>query len=379
MKIHRRAMVSGILLMVFAAAGMAAQEAPLQLAMPGTAGPFTVFDESKGISKGGTLVHFREDSSGAVWMYSQKGVWRFNGTTFEKQDSRGAANLKKINDMSCDKAGNVWLDTNDGLVVHTSSGEWKNIDKNASFASPVFRNREGVGYESIWSKTEEGRRGVGVYKTERVTDQIINNLLTTTIYWHNETNRISSPDAEDLSLGTSISDWKSSFECVTRSGAVWNALYNRNTGQGKLLIRSSETAKIFPGIGEGDAWEDKWITDMHEDPQGRMWISYGEMFVMGKKDGGVFVIDSLTGQVTNIPMGDKKDYVCNIFSDSSGTLWFSALHGLDGRMLQRDGNSWRVIFDSDSEMRVTSVFEDSHHNLWMGTTPWGWVIKYKKD
>jgi ligand-binding sensor domain-containing protein len=112
-----------------------------------------------------------EDSRGAIWLMTRsKGMWRFNGTGFEritKMDGRGTDLLENNQAMMEDRGGNMWFGGGEGESVESNGGIWRYDGKNFT----NFTIKDGLGDYSVWSMLEDragnvwvGTRNTGLYK-----------------------------------------------------------------------------------------------------------------------------------------------------------------------------------------------------------------------
>lgn len=102
------------------------------------------------------------------------------------------------------------------------------------------------------------------------------------------------------------------------------------------------------------------VTRISYGADGRVWLS-----TMGE---GVFSYDRTTRKLSQYPAPAKihDDYVNSVLEDSAGNIWCTSRTGLSKYNPSQDRFVY-VPTDDNAGIYATSVFEDSRHNIWIGT------------
>jgi signal transduction histidine kinase/ligand-binding sensor domain-containing protein/ActR/RegA family two-component response regulator len=301
------------------------------------------------------VTDFLQDDQGFLWLATQDGLNRYDGTDFRifKEDPTAANSLRGNLVASMEKAptGEIWIGTNDGGLnrYDPRTGQFTafpNDPQNPNSLSEdavtaVDVDASGV----VWA----GTANRGLNRLDPGTGQV--------------TRYLADP-ANPGALSTN------NILCVLahEDGSVWVG-----TGGGGLerLDPASGTFQHYPSDpSDPQRLGDAWIQTLHLDRQGTLWV--------GTFTGGLHRLDTETGRFTRYAhdpedassMGHNS--VAAVFEDGSGRLWAGTqgggLHVLDretGRFIHyRNDASDPSSLSNDN---VISIFEDSSGMLWFGT------------
>lgn len=281
------------------------------------------------------------------------GKWRYFSTS-------DGLNSKKIEAVTQDRYGNLWVGTDEGLQKFSSERPWPtfiheriltlftdgqdiiwvgtesglhSVDKNGVTSYPfpdkkkrkvysIWRSSEG----EIWCGTDDG---VWVLKEEKWTRSkgLPQGVKVFSIC---STNKTPLAGTEGALYGFTNGKWRSfSVPVLPKDAAVSSILVTRNgdiwlgTDRGVVLHATEgdwEKPIRLVGIPSGPG---KWkVRKMLEDDDGSIWVAtdgYGVYHLRNSK-----VVDHLTSST-----GLSASYVKDILKDSEGGLWFATAAGLD--------------------------------------------------
>jgi len=312
---------------------------------------FVQYDRDDGLSQS-AVNQIAQDSSGLMWFATESGLNRFDGYEFtiyrRIRGDPGTMPNDFITDIAVDAAGDLWIVTDGGGLVHQRGSPheldvYRNDPANAgSLANDNLRRVVADPRGWIWVGTMRH----GLSRLDPVSGQIAS-------YRHDADNDASLSDDRVYAL------W------LDADGIVW-------IGTGGGLDR------LDPGSGEirrhaldFDATDR--VLAIRRDGHGDLWI--------GTAQQGLARINDTDGTLQKF-RHDKtdtgslsSDRVEVIYEDSAGRLWVGTNNGLN---LLNEGRSSFTRYQNDptdptslSDSYVVSIFEDRGGVLWFGTKTGG--------
>jgi signal transduction histidine kinase/ligand-binding sensor domain-containing protein/DNA-binding response OmpR family regulator len=261
-----------------------------------------------------------QTSDGYLWLGTQEGLVRFDGTRFAVFD-RSNTPAFKGNDVSAllqARDGTLWVATINGLVSYRGDVFRGHLSKRLSGLA-----EDGDG--AIWIGTSG--EGALRLKDGRVMAFTTKDGL-----------------ADNVVLGITR----------TRDGALWFAT---NGGLSRFKDGRFTTYTVADGLA------DNGPRSVYEDGDGSLWIA-------SAKGLSHFAAGRFTNYTT--AQGLSENAIRTVLRDSDGALWV----GTEGGGLNRWANgrftSARLQDGFPSDF-VSSLFEDREHNLWVGTLSNGLV------
>lgn len=102
------------------------------------------------------------------------------------------------------------------------------------------------------------------------------------------------------------------------------------------------------------------VYDVYKDAEGKVWLSTFSdgVSILDFSDRGFQTIQ----HEKNNPNSLSRDIVCDILEDSNGILWFATNNDLC--FWNRKTNQWKKVLN---ETNVLTLYEDSRHDIWVGT------------
>jgi len=339
------------------AAAQSPQELPTSLAA------LTLY--SQGISFGhvppdaglsqSVVTDFLQDDQGFLWLATQDGLNRYDGTGFTifKEDPAATNSLRGNFVASLDKApsGEIWIGTADGGLnrYDPRTGQFTpflNDPQNANSLSEdsvVAVDVDSAGI--VWAGT--GNRGLN--RLDPRTGQV--------------TRYLSEPSNPD-----SLSTDNILAVLCDANGFVWVG-----TGGGGL-DRLDPTAGSFRHYrndpDDPQSLSDAFVQTLYLDREGTLWV--------GTFTGGLNRLELESGHFTRFvhdtadPASLSHNSVASVFEDRAGQLWVGTVGGGLHLLERRTGRFTHYQNDpgeptSLSNNSVMSIFEDSSGMLWFGT------------
>jgi ligand-binding sensor domain-containing protein/signal transduction histidine kinase len=316
----------------------------------------------------------------------------------------------QIRSMIQDKAGNLWLGTDDGLTKYDGkyfSHYSTDQGLNNNLILSVFQDNK----ENLWF----GSYGGGVTKFD---GKYLTEFTVSEGFSNNVVNCIFEDNSDNLWFGTNGGvtkyDGKYFTNFTTKEGLCHNDVRSvLQDDSGRIWISTNGggisvfDGKSFSNYSEKEGLIQNFITILCKDKKGNIWL--------GSASKGVMKFDGAAFSVYSEKEGLGNNYIRSIVPDNNGSLWFGSsaggLSNFDGTyftnyteseglttntirssLIDRNGNIWLgtrggglARFDGNlfthftsneglSHSRVMCILEDTPDNLWIGTYG-GYVTK----
>ncbi|MET0626262.1 MAG: two-component regulator propeller domain-containing protein [Pyrinomonadaceae bacterium] len=266
-----------------------------------------------------------QDFEGYVWVATEEGVARFDGTgfvVFDKQNTPGLRSNDVRSLLATEKGNVLWASTAGGLARRVG-GEWETLTTEQGLAGndvvAAYEARNG----SVWVATSSGlsrlREGV----------------------WTSYTTRDGLPDDDVQAVAEDFSD---------AGGAMWVGTAAGLSRFAEEKFTNFTTADGLPG----------GVSTIERDRRGGLWL--------GTSAGLSFYKD---GRFTNYTTRDglPDDRVISLRATRDGGLWVGTAAGA---ALMRDGRFERFAEgDPLADGIVLAICEDREGSLWLGTESGG--------
>jgi len=388
--------------------------------------PFYPYTTNSGLSQN-SVTSIAQDSFGFLWIATQDGLNRFDGTNFKKYSSYFEdvtnENFSRLGKVFVDSLNKVWLITSDGVISQYDWDEEKikeithledasNIIHHSRDQYLVSSYTKGL-YLFLQDKSELQPliSNIGVYNilkdaellllgtSKGVVKYDINKAESISLFSSLNNNHISDLQwTEDGSLiistfadGVFVSHDMVQVERlngipqhlrvqdihIARDNSIWIATYS----DGLYKIKDEKVEHYFhqPPLQNKINYND--ILCIYEDYQSNLLI--------GTDGGGFSILNKLRKpikSVTNadLPVGITVDVPRAISTDRQGNIWVGT-SGKGLTQLHRDGASHRHYSTSQSlpyyisNNRIMSLCHDQADNLWIGTQEGGLLLKRENE
>lgn len=353
---------------------------------------FTNYTSSHGLVEN-RINNIMEDKAGILWVSTNSGVNKFNGTTFSN-----FGNFKDVKHILEDREGNFWFAT------------WNGLYKYAGDSIIQFSESDGLTTKKV-TVIDEDKNGTIWVGTDEGLFAYNDHLLQT----NNSTEDISAGDVKRFTRIKSI-DKNINSLCIDKNNNVWcgtldgyvkydgvnttnypfASAYFRSAYEDRLGniwldggkdgmsyydVHSNSIIKVFPNLVSGNT--------LTEDASGNIWFGTGATGVV-KYSGSAFkqisiasirsVLEDNNGDIWfagyNAVSRFNGEYFTNygistgiwcLFKDKSGSIWMGSADG-EG-LLKLENN--KLTFYSDYNGLINNspqfITQDSKGNLWIGT------------
>jgi len=309
---------------------------------------FSAWSIEQGLSQSVVNCIF-QDSKGYIWVGTQHGLNKFNGSTFEiftynPKDSGSIPN-NWIYSVDEDKNGNLWIVTKNGLSQFIRNGKrFHRMRLNSGFQ----KNIQDFAYDAIIS-----RKG-----------KLIINMTPVLAFYDPETKKCTYYNSR-MEYDGSVKDNQIPL-LEDASGLIWMgstkglACFDPETGKFTQYLHQPENPNTISNNN---------ITALLEDKNSNIWIGTAiGLNVLNKSDGNIKRFCHQPGN----PFSLSNNFIRAITEDRSGNIWIGTegggLNKLTGPMT---GSPVFEAFTSErnglSHNIVNALFIDKSENLWIGT------------
>lgn len=265
-----------------------------------------------------TVYRIVQSRDGYLWLATQQGLSRFDGTLFKNFDRHNTPEMTGNEVMSLYESSNgtLWAGMVDGSLLSYRDGQFSRLSHPALesyWINDIKEDRVG----NLWLGSIKGLAMLAPGSTEIV--MVLPNL------WINQL-------------------------LITRDGSLWIAT------NGSGVIRKNQ--ELVTTWTNSNGLSDKDITCLAEDDQGGLWLGTRNHGLMRLKNENIEVFDA------------RKDLphpgIRSLLFDRDGNLWI----GTSARGLVRyDGQKFSTYSSKHvlSQSLVVSMLEDNEGHLWAGT------------
>lgn len=353
-----------------------------------------------------TVMDILEDAAGRIIIATQKGIYLADeqtgrtGPLFPQQHPGAGIMRQQINDLHIDPQGNLWIGTDDGLVVYDpGTKEMIRIQagrSNTSLSNDdircIYQDQAGA----IWVGTYNGLNKIDQsparfthyshdpQNTQGLSDDIIYAIVEDRdgMVWLGTYDGINKFDRQKDVTSVfrhqpgnqeSLSSNKIRGMVFSEPGVLWAG--TENGGLNRLNAKTGKVSRFYHDPADSLSISDNFIVSMLCDSKGRIWAGTAA---------GADLVDSRTGAVSRLvhppySLSFRDHYICSVYEDRSGYFWLGTLQGLHRISPDLRG---LVVFDHEPANpnsmcpnRVFATFEDRKGIFWFGTMGGG-LVRY---
>lgn len=359
---------------------------------------FYLLDVESGLSNDG-INSIVQDSLGFIWIGTQEGLDRYDGThftVFKKDDFQKRKNLSHniIHEIGVIEEGKLLIATPEGFNIYDSKIEtFKTLTtSNGLLDNNISCFKYGTNKELILGVYGKGLQIIDkhnksiFYKNnpDKISSLSSNEIISMvqqsdSILWigtkNNGLNKINlkTKKVTRVSLGNNKSG--NSLEITALSiGKIGNLWVGSNEGLYMITI-AGDILQLKKSLAEGKGLSDNKILCFEEDGYGKLWI--------GTRNGGlnIITISDFLNQTPNfsvrwyLPKDDGSSVfnrtVSALKMDWNGNMWIGTSTGLN--YVKPEGEPIKLLRKNGSKTeslghdRIGSLSESSDGNIWVGT------------
>ena len=291
-----------------------------------------------------------EDRAGNLWLGTEAGLILFDRRVRDFIHYSDKAQLSAVQPVKAvfeDAQGDLWLGTDNGLQLFERENETFTTYRH------LTGNEDSLSHDGVISLSQDrtGVLWIGTYGGGlNFLDPHKSNFQH---YTHDPT------DPYSLSGNNIFSFWEDRTEIIwvgTRRGL--NS-FDRNSGRFSVYKhKANDPGSLSQNV----------IRAVREDRQGRLWV--------GTESAGLNRMDRRNGRFTRFPQsqdspdGPASSQIRVLYEDRQGVMWVGTLGGMS-RYREQDGFKTYISDANDpyslSHNRVYAIFEDLFGRFWVGT------------
>ena len=328
---------------------------------------FVTFAAEDGLA-GDEVTAMLHDQAGRLWLATDGGVSRLDGTRFETVP--GLEALRDINSIFQDRNGTLWFgSTYDGLTRYgsdgirtftTTDGLPTDVDRDGRIRyvlEGIAEAEDGLWFGSCCGVSRFDDDSFQTFTPAEglvsvpVRDVHVDSDSDLWIATHGGVSRFDGEDFHNYRSADGLPQSQTSVLLEDRTGNLWVS-----TGGGLARF----VGRQFLNFTTDEALMSGGVMSVGQDDSGTMW--FGAWEGMSRFDGRRFITsDSLA----------VAHQTWEIFEDSRGRLWFGGFQGQPLRYMDGGELSTFRLPDGSPLRDVRTIVEDSTGNLWFGGLGWG--------
>ena len=321
------------------------------------------WDRTHGLPQN-TVWSIAQSPEGFLWLATQEGIVRFDGTRFKVFDTRNTP-MMRSNDITAvmsDRSGAVWIATRGGGLLRYENGGFRAFTRTDGLLSDtlttLLQDRDG----SIWIGSESGglnRLRNGEFESWTTAQGLAAPSITAMaqaadgslwIGTEEGLNVMRNGRIETIRLehaNPSARDIRSLH--ATDDGTVWAG------ARGALWRFKGNTRQLY---GKSDGLPSTFVTAVRQDRTGTLWI--------GTWGGGLARLRGGRFEPVNIVPAEAVAETVALFEDASGTLWVGTGAGGFSRLTPAAVATFSAP-EGLSTKTALAILADRDGSLWAGT------------
>lgn len=343
-----------------------------------------------------------QSPDGYLWIGTNGGVIRFNGSEFHPLPLRENANLpsQQVHAMLMDRAGRLWLGMERGPLVriekdssHLFNASDGLPDKRVGNICEDLQGRIWANYsggvvriegDKITRFTKKHRIPVGQHSS--VVCDTDGQLWMASNRWlgrldekgHHRFRKFKSAPlriapsrqsglwvVDESALLFLKGEGKNTHIVDLPAETSVNTIFEDRLGAVWIGTQKNGLLRVFEKHLEKIPTSHPWITCIQEDQEGNIWT--------GTKGGGLNLIRTRTASLIDQSVGLPFSSVRSISCDSRGQTWATSL---DGQLGYKESGKWQLFTDLPDGVFCQCLSSDASGTIWIGTKKHG-VFKLK--
>ncbi|MFI5149474.1 MAG: two-component regulator propeller domain-containing protein [Bacteroidia bacterium] len=320
------------------------------------------------------IISVVQDLQGTIWITTEVGLWKFDGSEFKNINLGKDVNANKTGCLYKDQEQNVWIGTHSGMFRYRSS-DFVTYGQNDGLTSPHISQLSRDRYGNLWVSTQGG--GLHIYRDNRFysytqSDGLPSNNIYAAIEACDGTMYIGTDHGYCTCAPVSKPGMKPLFKIPPkekrlrsdtndivyqdRKGGIWFG----HQGGVSLLKNGITTWMPLPSAGK-----DLTAYYFMEDQKGDLWI--------GTYQGGLFRYDGAKFISMNASLGMNGETYLAMLQDKEGIYYFGTFEGvyMYDPARRYDKTNALVRFSEidglSSDLVYLMAFDDEEESIWIGT------------
>jgi len=321
---------------------------------------FVVFDKDNTPQfKSNDIRALLEDRTGALWISTSYGLVKRQGGAFTSFTTAEGLPDNSIGPLAEGPDGTIWIATAGGLAryVNNSIGAFAagELGKNDNIQT-LFQDRSGV----LWIGSANGLSTLKDNQTieSPARQELMGRNVSAVaqdkngrLWFGTNSGLVSFEGTRSTTYTTAngLPDDHVNFLAADREGCVW---IGTSGGLARLRVDAQPSVTVFEGLSSN------LILSIFEDREGSLWV--------GTESGGLNLLRDKKFTTFTTKQGLASDLVKSIYQDKSGAVWIGTNGG--GLSVLRNGTFQSYTTkDGLSSNVVLSLYGDDKGTLWIGT------------
>ncbi|MBI9065779.1 MAG: SpoIIE family protein phosphatase [Salinivirgaceae bacterium] len=289
---------------------------------------FTNYNMEQGLPQS-TVFCINEDARGYLWVGTESGAARFDGTNFSIIDRSNGLPGNIVRSIVEDSQGNIWFGTDKGIGIFNGTN-WKTITTENGLLGSVITKLLPDNKGRMWAATNDA--GVNIIST------------------FNDSIQIQNISSQQGLAGDFVLDLMHDS-----NGKTWIAMFG-----GLSTVTLSQNKPQIKNINDSIRLPSKYITSIAEDKKGNIWF--------GTLDTGAYKWKKNSTEFTpcSLLSADANLRIWDIHCDTDGSVWFASEKN---GVFRSNNNTIQNISTSNGLLgsQIFCIYRDNNKNLWLGS------------
>jgi signal transduction histidine kinase/ligand-binding sensor domain-containing protein/DNA-binding response OmpR family regulator len=324
---------------------------------------FTVFDKTNTPAiKGNDVTGLAEEADGTLWVATAAGLVRLQDGAFTSFTTANGLPFDFLTTVTVGRGGTIWIGTQGGGVIRLRQGQFDAITHKDGLPHDVVSNILADPDGSVWVSTAAGLaqiRGDKVVNVWTVAAGLPHDNVRTVMrdadgtLWIGTASglaRMADGHVQSVGAGTAVAGADVRVVYRDRHGALWLGTDGR--GLIRMVGPAVETYSTKQGLS-GD-----FIWDIFEDREANLWV--------GTIDGGLVRLQDTFVTTYTVTEGLSNNFARPVLQTRDGAIWIGTQGGGLNRLMNGAVTTWDAARGLPSPM-VWALGEGRDGSLWVGT------------